>query len=123
LSIFRRSSRPVKTQNSLLKLSSDDSESAAYPSFVHKKPNLTQMKQAFNLKHKMTRYFKNLEVPWPSWLHVCTRGIYNQGFLRCFRDHSQVPRMSENYHWVPRIREIGSLHVHTGYLTFSLKTP
>jgi len=29
------------------KLSSDRSESAAYSSFVHKKPNLTQMKQEF----------------------------------------------------------------------------
>ena len=30
-----------------MKLSSDCSESAAYPSFVHKKPNLTLMKQEF----------------------------------------------------------------------------
>jgi len=30
-------------------------------------------------------------------------------------------RIRENYHRVPRIREIGSLQVHTGYLTFSLK--
>jgi len=74
------SSHPVKTQNPLLKLSSDDSESAAYPSFVQTKPNLTQIKLEFNLRQKMTRYSKNLEVPWPSWLHVCTRGIYNQGF-------------------------------------------
>jgi len=59
-----------------------------------------------------------------------------QGFLRCFRDpirvpriESRVPRIRENYHQVPRIREnevpriteIGSLLVHTGYLTFSLK--
>jgi len=59
-----------------------------------------------------------------------------QVFLRCFRDpirvptiENQVPRTSENYHRVPRIgenrvprmREIGSLQVHTGYLTFSLK--
>jgi len=29
------------------KLSSDGSETAAYSSFVHKKPNLTQMKQEF----------------------------------------------------------------------------
>jgi len=28
-------------------------------------------------------------------------------------------RISEN--WVPKIREIGSLQVHKGYLTFSLK--
>jgi len=50
------------------------------------------------------------------------------GFLRCFRDPIQVPRIenrvpsiSENYHRVPRIREIGSLQDHTGYLTFSSK--
>jgi len=42
-------------------------------------------------------------------------------FLRCFRNPIRVPRISENYHRVPRIREIGSLHVHTGYLPFSLK--
>ena len=125
-----------KNVKALLQLSSDDSESAAYSTFVHKKPNLTQMKQEFHLTHKMTRYYKNLEIPWPSWLHVCTRGMYNQGFLRCFRDQigvprieNRVPRISQNYHqvprirenWVSRIREIGSLHVHTGYLTFSLK--
>jgi len=54
----------------------------------------------------------------------------------CFRDPIQVPRIEnhvptirENYHRVsrirenrvPRIREIGSLQVHTAYLTFSLK--
>jgi len=58
-----------------------------------------------------------------------------QGFLRRFRDtirvhriESRVPRIRENYHrvprirdsWVPRIREIESLQVHIGYLTFSL---
>jgi len=44
-------------------------------------------------------------------------------------DLIQVPRISENCHRVPRIREnrvlriieIGSLQVHTRYLTFSLK--
>jgi len=30
----------------------------------------------------------------------------------------RIPRI-EN--WVPRIREIGSLQIHIGYLTFSLK--
>jgi len=59
-------------------------------------------------------------------------------FLRCFRDpirvpriENRVPRIRENYHWVPgikenrvpRIREIGFLQVQTGYLTFSLKKP
>jgi len=57
-------------------------------------------------------------------------------FLRRFRDPIRVPRISnrvprirENYHrvpkirenGVPRIREIGPLQIHTGYLTFSLK--
>jgi len=58
------------------------------------------------------------------------------GFLTRFRDPIRVPRIEkgvprirENYHRVsriresrvPRIREIGSLQIHTGYLTFSLK--
>jgi len=57
-------------------------------------------------------------------------------FLGRFRDpiqvpriSNQVPRITENYHrlptirenWVTRIREIGSLQIHIGYLTFSLK--
>jgi len=61
---------------------------------------------------------------------------YIQVFLRRFRDpiwvpriSNRVPRIRENYHRVtkirenrvPRIREIGSLQIHTGYLTFSLK--
>jgi len=75
---FRISSRPVKTQNPLLKLSSDDSEPAAYPTFVQKKPNLTQMKQEFNLRQKITRYSKNLEVPWPTGPpgYTYVRGVY-----------------------------------------------
>jgi len=55
---------------------------------------------------------------------------YTSVFLRYFRDPIRVPRienlvpkMKEIYHRVPRIREIGSLQVHTGYLTFSLKKP
>jgi len=57
-------------------------------------------------------------------------------FLRRFRDPIRVPRISNRvprireYHRtskirenrVPRIREIRSLQIHTGYLTFSLKT-
>jgi len=61
---------------------------------------------------------------------------YDQGFLRRFRDPIRVPRIEnwvptirENHHRVPRIKEnrvprigeIGSLHGHIGYLTFSLK--
>jgi len=40
-----------------------------------------------------------------------------QVFFKAYR----VPRISENCYRVPRIREIGPLQVHTGYLTFSLK--
>jgi len=62
--------------------------------------------------------------------------VYKAGFLRCFSDLNWVPsyvnrdpRIKENYHrvprirenQVPRIREIGSLEVHTRCLTFSLK--
>jgi len=55
--------------------------------------------------------------------------VYNQGFLRRFRDPIRVPRISENYHRVPKIREnsvpiireIWSLQIQTGFLTFSLK--
>ena len=36
-------------------------------------------------------------------------------------NYHRVPRIRENR--VPRIREIGSLQVHTGYRTFSLKKP
>jgi len=58
------------------------------------------------------------------------RFTYKQVFLRHFRDpilvprfENWVPRISENYHQVPRLREIGSLQVHTGYLTFCFKKP
>ena len=62
--------------------------------------------------------------------------LYVRVFLRRFRDpirvpiiENRVPRFRDNYHRVPRIREnrvprireIGSQVVHTGYLTFSLK--
>ena len=62
--------------------------------------------------------------------------MYKQVFSRCFRGPIRVPRIEnrvpwirENYHRVPRIREnrvprireIGSLQVDNGYLTFSLK--
>jgi len=40
------------------------------------------------------------------------------GFLRRFRDPIRAPRISNR---VPRIREIGSLQIQTGFLTFSLK--
>jgi len=55
--------------------------------------------------------------------------ILYTGFLRRFRDPIRVPRIRENYHpvarfrenRVPRIIDIESLKIHTGYLTFSLK--
>jgi len=68
-------------------------------------------------------------------LQVLLQFYNNNGrFFLCVlgtRIKNQVPRISENCHWVPRIRanrfpsirEIGSLQTHTGYLTFSLKKP
>jgi len=39
------------------------------------------------------------------------------------RIENRITKIRENYHRVPRIRKIGSLQVHTGYLIFSLKDP
>ena len=76
----------------------------------------------------------DLRQGFPNW-GTCTPSV---GFLRRFRDPIRVPRISnrvprirENYHRVPkirenrvpRIREIGSLQIQTGFLTFSLKKP
>jgi len=52
--------------------------------------------------------------------------LHNCRFLTCFRDPIRVPRIENRFprireNRVPKIREIGSLEVHTGYLTFSLK--
>ena len=49
-------------------------------------------------------------------------------FLKRFRDPLRVPRIKKlvpriRENRVPRIRKIGSLQVHTGYLTFSLQQP
>jgi len=44
--------------------------------------------------------------------------VYLNQVLRCFRDPIPVPNIENR---VPRISEIGSLPVHIGYLTFSLK--
>jgi len=51
-----------------------------------------------------------------------------QVFLMRFRDPIRIPRIEnrvnrirKNSHRIPRIREIGSLQVHTGYLTFWFK--
>jgi len=51
--------------------------------------------------------------------------------FKAFRIENRVLRIRENCHrvlritenGVPRISEIGSLQVYTGYLTFSLKKP
>ena len=69
-----------------------------------------------------------------NWINSITHCSKSMGcmvivvFLRCFRDpiwvlriEKPVSRISQNYHRVPRLREIESLQVHTGYLTFSLK--
>jgi len=72
------------------------------------------------------------------WQQVNTQNLRYQctGILRRFRDPirvpritNRVPRIRENYHPVPkitanrvrRIREIGSLQIRAGFLTFSLK--
>jgi len=75
---------------------------------------------------------------WHSSVHKCWINInsiicvidtlsFNQIFLMCFTNPNRVPRIEnrvlkiiENYAWVPRIREIGSLQVHTRFQTFSL---
>jgi len=49
------------------------------------------------------------------WQIIWLKGRF---FIRRFRDPIRVPRISNR---VSRIREIGSLQIHTGYQTFSLK--
>jgi len=44
---------------------------------------------------------------------VAKHNELHQVLLMCFRDPLRVPRIRENYHRVPRIRQIGSLQVHT----------
>jgi len=53
-------------------------------------------------------------------IFACSGHIYiwAGSFLRCFRIENGVPRIPRK---VSRIREIWSLQVQTGYLTFSLK--
>ena len=74
--------------------------------------------------HAQRKYiiFSNFYHPWNFYIVVA------QIFLRRFRDlirvpsiPNRVPKIRENC--VPRIREIGSLQIHIGYLTFSLKKP
>ena len=75
---------------------------------------------------------KNYPIFFGMQKHKCSSGTRNfiiNSFLRCFRDPIRVPRIRQNYYraprmkqnWVPRIREIGSLQVHTGYLTVFLR--
>jgi len=51
--------------------------------------------------------------------------LFKPGFFKEFyrvpRIENRVRRIRENYHRVPKTREIGSLQVYTGYLTLSLK--
>jgi len=69
--------------------------------------------------------------------HACSNTYICRFFLSRFRDpirvpriSNRVPRITENYHWVPkigenwvpRIREIGSLQIHIEYLTFLKKS-
>jgi len=71
-----------------------------------------------------------------SGIHQSVNCYATSGFLRCFRDsfrvhriENQVSRIRENYQRVPRIkenrllriREIGSVQVHTGYPTKKLR--
>jgi len=84
---------------------------------------------------KYLHYCNSVSIDWKKIaLHAkssCFHNNWKQGFLRRFRDPIRVPRIRENYHRVPkirenrvpRIREIGSLQIQTGFLTFSLKKP
>jgi len=64
------------------------------------------------------------EFPWISiWRLAKPHANYcvDRFFLRRFRDPIRVPRIRENYHRVPKIREIGSLQIQTGFLTVYIK--
>jgi len=52
--------------------------------------------------------------------HLCRLVWYARVFLKRCRDPIRVPAISNR---VPSIREIGSLQIQTGFLTFSLKKP
>jgi len=57
---------------------------------------------------------------------VLVVSAYTAGFLRCFRDPFRAPRIENRVarvreNRVRRIKEIGSLQVHTESLTFSFK--
>jgi len=87
------------------------------------------------LKIFCLQWYHNSYKPHLMWIPI---EFLTPVFLRCFREpirvpriENRVPRIRENHHRVPRIkenrvpriREIGSLQVHMGYLTFSLKKP
>jgi len=88
--------------------------------------------------NRALKNFYSIPLTLHFWQQVNTQNLRYQctGFLRRFRDPIRVPRISnrvprirENYHRVPkitanrvrRIREIGSLQIRAGFLTFSLK--
>jgi len=83
------------------------------------------MKQTYFLQ-QLTYFFTTQSSLIPGFSLRCFRGP-----IQVPRIENRVPRIRENYHRVPRIkenrvlriREIGSLQVHTRYLTFSLKKP
>jgi len=83
---------------------------------------------------KNSRFVVLVISVWEAWTFVWD--WLAQGFWRCFRDPNRfpriehrIPRISKNDHRVPsirenrvpRIREIRSLEISTGYITFSLK--
>jgi len=115
--------------------------SKAFPNLLKKTTSKLLYLNNHENFEEITNIAKSLHVTVNS--KVC---IFTSVLLRCFRDpnrvlrienlvprfkenYHQVPRIKENYHqvprikenWVPRIRQIGSLQVHIGYLTVSLK--
>jgi len=87
---------------------------------------LTQWSTAIFVKYSC-RGYKSFVI---GNVHLYTF-LSSWSYSRVFRISNRVLRITENYHripkirenLVPRIREIGSLHTHTRYLTFSLKKP
>jgi len=105
--------------------------SKAFPNLLKKTTSKLLYLNNHENFEEITNIAKSLHVTVNS--KVC---IFTSVLLRCFRDPNRVlrienlvPRFKENYHqvprikenWVPRIRQIGSLQVHIGYLTVSLK--
>jgi len=83
--------------------------------------------EAENLAKKRFSFKVFFIAPWSLFSN---NSIHSRsGIFRCFRDPIRVPRIRENYHRVPRVKKIGSLEsqkigslkVHTGCLTISLK--